>query len=75
MTEKPLLFGDKNTADIKLRLIGSEGADYEGNPVYLHSHVLGKSDFYKTMLSERWSSSGKRSVEVEGTNSQNVDDK
>ena len=74
MTEKRLLFGDKNTADIKLRLIGSDGADYGGNPVYLHSQVLAKSGFYKAMLSERWSS-GKRSVEVEGTNSQNVDDK
>ena len=50
MTEKPLLFGDKNTADIKLWLIDSDGADYEGNPVYLHSQVLAKSVFYKTML-------------------------
>ena len=61
MMEKRLLFGDKNTADIKLRLISSDGADYGGNPVYLHSHVLAKSGFYKAMLSERWSS-GKRSV-------------
>lgn len=75
MTEQLLLFGDKDTADIKLRLIGSDGADYGGNPVYLHSQVLGKSEFYKTMLSERWSSSDKRSVKVEGTNSHSVDNK
>lgn len=82
MAEQQLQFGDPNTADIKLRLIGSDGAEHEKNPLYLHSQVLRKSEFYKTMLSERWSShkqcleveDNKRPLEIEVTSSHNVDE-
>jgi hypothetical protein len=62
-----LQFGDHRTADIKLQLIGTDGAEYQRNPVYLHSDVLRKSEFYDTLMSERWSSDKKRPLEIEIT--------
>ncbi|KAH9295654.1 hypothetical protein KI387_039242, partial [Taxus chinensis] len=41
---------------IKLHIICSDGTEYDGNPVYLHSHVLKKSKFFEAKLSDRWSS-------------------
>lgn len=59
-------------ADVKLRLICSDGVEYQENPLYLHSTVLRKSEFYETMFSERWSSD-KRPFEVELRCSHSVD--
>jgi len=73
MATQLMLFGDIDTADIKLRLISSDGAEHKGSPLYIHSQVLRKSEFYITLLSECWSLD-KRSLEVEGTNSQSVDE-
>jgi hypothetical protein len=73
MSKQLLLLGDTNTIDIKLWLINSDGAEHKGNPLYLHSQVLRKYEFYKTMLFERWSSD-KRSLEVEVTSSHSVDE-
>lgn len=64
MGEEQLRWGDQNTADIKFHLIDLEGAEYGGNPVYLHSQVLRKSEFYKNMISDRWSSSDERPLEL-----------
>jgi hypothetical protein len=61
---EPLQFGDQSTADIKLLLIGSDETEYEGNPLYLHSQVLRKSEFYETLLSERWSAADKLPMEI-----------
>ncbi|XP_057813639.1 BTB/POZ domain-containing protein At1g63850 isoform X2 [Cryptomeria japonica] len=47
--------GDGNGGDVILRLICSDGVEYEGNPLHLHSHVLNKSKFFQARLSERWS--------------------
>jgi hypothetical protein len=52
MSKQVLLLGDTNIADKKLRLINSDGAKRKGNPLYLHSQVLRKYEFYKTMFSE-----------------------
>ena len=57
------------TADIKLYLVGPNGEDSERNPVYLHSQVLRKSEFYNTMLSDRWSCSDERPLEIKVTSS------
>ena len=52
MANQFLQMGDQNTADVKLQLLGQDGVKYEGiNPLYLHSHVLTKSEFYKRQLS------------------------
>jgi len=56
MEEQLLLFGDQSTADIKLQLIGTDGGEHRRNPLYLHSQILKKSEFYAALLSERWSS-------------------
>jgi len=61
---EPLQFGDQSTADIKLLLIGSDETEYEGNPLYLHAQVLRKSEFYETLLSERWSAADKLPMEI-----------
>jgi len=72
MSKQFLLLGDTNIVDIKLWLIDSNGVDRKGNHLYLHSQVLRKYEFYKTMLSER-RPSDKWSLEVEVTSSQSVD--
>lgn len=66
MIEPVLQFGDRNTADVILQLIRSDGTVYKRNPLYLHSQILGKSEYYKAMLSDRWSSK-KRPLEVKST--------
>jgi hypothetical protein len=50
MPKQLLLLGDTDTADIKLRLISSDGVECKGNHLYLHSQVLRKYEFYKTMF-------------------------
>ena len=69
MAEQRLRLGDQKTADIKLYLVGPNGEDSERNPVYLHSQVLRKSEFYNTMLSDRWSCSDERPLEIKVTSS------
>ncbi|XP_057813597.1 BTB/POZ domain-containing protein At1g63850 [Cryptomeria japonica] len=46
--------GDENNGDVILRIICANGVEYEGNPIYLHSHVLNKSKFFQARISERW---------------------
>lgn len=69
MAKHGLQFGDKNTADIRLYLIGSSGQETE-DPLFVHSQVLKKAGFFETKLSE-CSSSDKRSFEIKVTNSYN----
>ena len=46
--------GDRNTADVKLQLLDEDGVQYEEtDPLYLHSQVLAKSEFYETKISDR----------------------
>lgn len=66
MGEAVLQFGDRSTADVMLELIRSDGSVYKRNPLYLHSKILKKSEYYEAMLSERWSSN-KRPLEVKST--------
>ncbi|XP_057822628.1 BTB/POZ domain-containing protein At3g05675 [Cryptomeria japonica] len=48
--------GEKNDGDVILRIICANGVEFKGNPLYLHSHVLGsKSNFFQARLSEQWS--------------------
>jgi hypothetical protein len=71
-----IVFGDESTADIlltftcptrtedgRLDLLKEETV----GTVHLHSRVLGKSRYFKTLLSERWQDS-KRKVAVEESN-------
>ena len=53
---QPPGFGDKNTADVRLYLIDSAGVQHPGNPLFLHSHVLKKAEFFETRLFESGSS-------------------
>nr|ABK27128.1 unknown [Picea sitchensis] len=69
MAKHGLHFGDKNTADIRLYLIGSSGQETE-DPLFVHSQVLKKAGFFETKLSE-CSSSDKRPFEIKVTNSHN----
>ncbi|GLJ50314.1 hypothetical protein SUGI_1071970 [Cryptomeria japonica] len=55
MDAQSFQIGDENDGDVILRLICSDGVEYEGNPVHLHSRVLNKSNFFQARLSERWS--------------------
>ncbi|GLJ50315.1 hypothetical protein SUGI_1072010 [Cryptomeria japonica] len=48
--------GDENDGDVILRLICSDGVEYEGSPMSLHSYILKKSKFFQARLSERWPS-------------------
>lgn len=73
MDKQLLKFGEKNTADIILRLLDSEGAEYEENPLYLHSQVLRKCDFYETMLSERWALDKQRPLPITVTSTHGLD--
>lgn len=66
MGEAVLQFGDRSTADVMLELIRSDGSVYKRNPLYLHSKILKKSEYYEAMLSERWSPN-KRPLEVKST--------
>lgn len=68
MAKQALQFGDENTADVILYLVGSTGEEYGGNPIFCHSPVLKKSEFFETKLSERWSSD-KRPCEIKLTSS------
>ena len=46
--------GDRNTADVKLQLLDEDGVQSEEtDPLYLHSQVLAKSEFYETKISDR----------------------
>lgn len=74
MAEEPLQLGDQSTADIKLLLMGSDETEYEGNPLYLHSKVLRKSEFYETLLSERWSAADKLPIEIHITSPHSNED-
>ncbi|GLJ50245.1 hypothetical protein SUGI_1069600 [Cryptomeria japonica] len=62
-------FGTKNSADVKLRIFGPNREEYEGNPLLLHSQTLQNSEFFKTLLSERWSSNI-RPIEIKVTTGQ-----
>ena len=53
MEKQVFQFGDQETADIKLQIVSKDGD--EENPIYLHSHILKKSEFYEARLSDRWS--------------------
>lgn len=66
MAEQPLQFGDESTADIILQLIGTDGGENRRNTLYLHSQILKKSEFYATLLCERWFSE-KLPIEMEIT--------
>ncbi|KAH9295707.1 hypothetical protein KI387_039295 [Taxus chinensis] len=63
MATKELQF---RSADIKLRLEGQDGKEYKGNPLRLHLQILEKSEYFKAMVSKRWSCNKKR-VEIEVT--------
>ncbi|GLJ47978.1 hypothetical protein SUGI_1013120 [Cryptomeria japonica] len=52
MEEVKLRFGARNSADVKLWLISPEKI-YERNPVYLHSTILERSEFFQIKMSER----------------------
>ena len=53
MEKQVFQFGDQETADIKLQIVSKDGD--EENPIYLHSHILKKSEFYEARLSDHWS--------------------
>lgn len=59
-----LQFVDHSTTDVKLQLIFTDGTGYQGNPLHVHSNVLRKSEFYNTLLSERWSLEKKEPFEI-----------
>ncbi|GLJ50252.1 hypothetical protein SUGI_1069850 [Cryptomeria japonica] len=65
-------FGVTNSADVKLQICGPNGEEYEGNPLHLHSQTLQKSEFFKTLLSDRWSLDI-RPLEIEVTTSQSFE--
>ena len=50
MAKQVFQFGDQETADIKLQIVSKEGD--EENPIYLHSQILKKLEFYEARLSE-----------------------
>lgn len=56
MAQQRLVFGDKETADVVLRLVPLEGL--EQPPLYVHSQALRRSEFFDARLSERWSFGG-----------------
>ncbi|KAH9321737.1 hypothetical protein KI387_016376, partial [Taxus chinensis] len=59
------LYGNQATADVKLRLKYLDGSAYEGNPIHLHSSLLKeKSEYFKALLSDRWSSSAENLMEM-----------
>ena len=62
MEKQVFQFGDEETSDIKLHIIGKDGG--EGHLVYLHSQVLKKSEFYEARLSERWCLEDERPLEL-----------
>lgn len=64
MEEQFLQFGNQSTADIILHLISKHGGEHRGNPLYLHSQILKSSEFFATLLCERWSSE-KPPIEME----------
>eukprot|EP01018_Ginkgo_biloba_P038953 Gb_33960 [translate_table: standard] len=72
MSHRRLQFGHKETADIQLRFINPDGTDYAADPLFLHTQVLKKYDFFEAMLSDRWSS-GPRPLQLRLTNSDNFD--
>ncbi|GLJ47957.1 hypothetical protein SUGI_1012640 [Cryptomeria japonica] len=65
-------WGDNTSADLKLWLTGLNGEKYQRNPVYLHSPILKRSEFFQVMMSERWSSGKPTKISV--TTSHNFDD-
>ena len=70
MADVEAQFGKESTSDIKLQLIVKDGAEYQRNPLYLHSDVLRKSsEFYDAFLSQRWSAENKRPLEIKITSS------
>ncbi|GLJ47980.1 hypothetical protein SUGI_1013160 [Cryptomeria japonica] len=56
MEEAQLRFGPLSSADVKLWLTGPNEKTYERNPVYLHSVILKRSQFFDVKMCERWSS-------------------
>ncbi|GLJ50250.1 hypothetical protein SUGI_1069750 [Cryptomeria japonica] len=65
-------FGATNSADVRLRIFGPNREEYDGNPLRLHSQTLQTSDFFKALLSERWSSNI-RPFEIEVTTDQSFE--
>ncbi|GLJ47981.1 hypothetical protein SUGI_1013200 [Cryptomeria japonica] len=68
MEEARLRFGDKASADLKLWLTGTNEETYEKNPVYLHSVILKRSEFFHVKMSERWSSDKPSEIRVTSHN-------
>jgi len=68
MANQPRGFGDKNTADVRLHLMNSDGVEYTGSPLILHSQVLKKAKVFETKLS-RCRSSDMRPFEIKVTSS------
>ncbi|GLJ50316.1 hypothetical protein SUGI_1072020 [Cryptomeria japonica] len=62
-------FGETTSADVKLQIYGPNREEYKGNPLHLHSETLQNSEFFKTLLSDRWSSDV-RPFEIEVTTCQ-----
>lgn len=58
-----LQFGDHSTTDVKLKFIHTDGTGYQRNPLHVHSNVLRKSEYYDTLLCERWSLEKKQPFE------------
>ncbi|GLJ47983.1 hypothetical protein SUGI_1013240 [Cryptomeria japonica] len=64
MEEPQLRFGALSSADVKLWLTGQNDRNYEGNPVFLHSVILKRSQFFVVKMSERWSSDKPTDIRV-----------
>lgn len=72
MAQQRLVFGDKETADVILRLVPLEGL--EQPPLYVHSEALRRSEFFDARLSERWSfGGGTQPIELTLSSCKNVE--
>ena len=61
MSQQFLQMGDQNTTDLKLHLLNEDGIQYEEtDPLYLHSLVLAKSNFYETKIFYHFNSNKKQ---------------
>ncbi|GLJ50268.1 hypothetical protein SUGI_1070410 [Cryptomeria japonica] len=67
--------GATNSDDVRLQIFGPNREEYEGNPLRLHSQTLQTLqalEFFKSLLSERWSSDI-RPFEIEVSTSQSFE--
>jgi len=72
MEEQLLQFGDQSTADMILHLFSTDGGEHGRNALYLHSQILKSSEFFATLLCERWSSE-RPPIEMELTTSHSIE--